>query len=216
MNRELAAIIAGALMPSLDTTIVSIGISSPTEAFQVSEAAVAVGVHRLPAGPGRGHPGRGLGRGTLWRQEMLDVGSGGLPHRLRPLRRLPHFGGAGGMPGSSGLWGRRADHPADLPAGGDRPEAGASLPWAALCLLLCSPSPWGLSWGRCWEVRRSPSPSGDWLFLINLPVGARRPFSFPCAGWAQTPTACGPNSQGTLICPALCLSPGPFLPCCWG
>ena len=40
MNRELAAIIAGALMPSLDTTIVSIGISSLMEAFQVSEAAV--------------------------------------------------------------------------------------------------------------------------------------------------------------------------------
>ena len=40
MGRELAAIIAGAMMPSLDTTIVSIGIASLMEAFQVSEAAV--------------------------------------------------------------------------------------------------------------------------------------------------------------------------------
>ena len=40
MGRELAAIIAGAMMPSLDTTIVSIGIASLMEVFQVSEAAV--------------------------------------------------------------------------------------------------------------------------------------------------------------------------------
>lgn len=40
MGRELAAIIAGSLMPSLDTTIVSIGIASLMEAFGVSEAAV--------------------------------------------------------------------------------------------------------------------------------------------------------------------------------
>lgn len=40
MGRELAAIITGALMPSMDTTIVSIGIATLMESFHVSEDAV--------------------------------------------------------------------------------------------------------------------------------------------------------------------------------
>lgn len=40
MGREIAAIIAGALMPTMDTTIVSIGITSLMEVFHVNEVAI--------------------------------------------------------------------------------------------------------------------------------------------------------------------------------
>lgn len=40
INRELAAVILGALMPSMDTTIVAIGISTFMESFQANESAV--------------------------------------------------------------------------------------------------------------------------------------------------------------------------------
>lgn len=61
-GRALATIIASALMPSPDTTIVSIGITSLMEAFGVSEAAVQrVSTAYLLALAGRGHPRHRLG-----------------------------------------------------------------------------------------------------------------------------------------------------------
>lgn len=61
-GRALATIIASALMPSLDTTIISIGITSLMEAFGVSEAAVQrVSTAYLLALAGRGHPRHRLG-----------------------------------------------------------------------------------------------------------------------------------------------------------
>ena len=93
----------------LDTSIVNVALPDMINVFGVDQAGHRMGVHRLHAGPGRGHAAVGLAGSQVRHPQHVHGRAGHLHHRLGAVRffvepqqhdRFPHRAGRG----------RRTDH----------------------------------------------------------------------------------------------------------